>query len=58
MILWTRFWKLIILFIKELSDENAYRRHLAVSGRPHSRAEWQRFCGERLRYKYGYPKCC
>ena len=44
--------------LRELSDENAYRRHLAAHGRDHSRQEWQRFSEERLRARYIRPKCC
>jgi hypothetical protein len=43
---------------RELGDENAYRRHLAVHGRKHSRKEWQEFSQERLRWKFVHPKCC
>ena len=35
----------------ELSDQNAYARHLATHGRPHSPAEWRRFSDERLKAK-------
>jgi hypothetical protein len=42
----------------ELSDQNAYRRHLAAHGREHSAAEWRRFSDERLHGKYVRPKCC
>jgi hypothetical protein len=44
--------------LRELSDENAYRRHLAAHGRPHSGEEWRRFSAERMRAKYQQPKCC
>jgi len=44
--------------LRELSDENAYARHLAAHGRKHSREEWQHFCNERFRAKYTKPKCC
>jgi hypothetical protein len=44
--------------LRELADENAYRRHLAAHGRTHSAAEWKRFSDERLRAKYVRPKCC
>ncbi len=49
---------LLLAMLRELGDENAYRRHLARHGRAHSRREWQRFCDERLRAKYVRPKCC
>jgi hypothetical protein len=50
--------RLILGLLRELGDESAYRRHLAVHGRTHSRAEWQKFCDERLRARYVRPKCC
>lgn len=53
-----RFGHIVMGLLRELSDENAYRRHLAIHGRPHSGAEWRRFCEERLRAKYSRPKCC
>jgi hypothetical protein len=53
-----RFAKLVLSLLRELSDENAYRRHLAAHGRPHSGAEWRRFSEERLRAKYARAKCC
>jgi hypothetical protein len=53
-----RFGKLIVDLLRELGDENAYRRHLAAHGRAPSRAEWKRFSDERLRARYVRPKCC
>lgn len=53
-----RFGRLILELLRELSDENAYRRHLAAHGRNHSREEWQRFSQERLHWKFVHPKCC
>jgi len=44
--------------LRELADENAYRRHLAAQGRPHSAAEWRTFSEQRLRAKYLRAKCC
>jgi hypothetical protein len=44
--------------LRELSDENAYRRHLAYHGRLHSPEEWRRFSDQRLQAKYVRPKCC
>jgi hypothetical protein len=43
---------------RELSDENAYARYLAISGRPHSAAAWQEFSDQRHRRKYQNAKCC
>lgn len=44
--------------LRELCDENAYRRHLARCGRSHSPEEWRRFSDLRLKAKYLRPKCC
>jgi hypothetical protein len=44
--------------LREIGDENAYRRHLAAHGRSHSAAEWRRFSEERMRAKYARAKCC
>lgn len=53
-----RAWKLLVALLRELGDENAYRRHLASSGRAHSGDEWRRFCDHRLKAKYSRAKCC
>jgi hypothetical protein len=50
--------RILIGLLRELSDENAYQRHLAAHGRPHSGDEWRRFCDHRLRAKYQRAKCC
>jgi hypothetical protein len=44
--------------LREIGDENAYRRHLTMHGRVHSGEEWRRFCDERMRAKYARAKCC
>jgi len=49
---------LLIELLRELGDENAYRRHLAVHGRVHSPGEWRRFLDARLRSRYRQAKCC
>lgn len=43
---------------RELSDENAYRRHLAAHGRAHSGQEWRKFSEHFFRAKYRRAKCC
>jgi hypothetical protein len=53
-----RFGKLLLALLRELADENAYQRHLATHGRPHSGAEWRRFSEERMSAKYARAKCC
>ncbi|HVW05808.1 MAG TPA: hypothetical protein VHB78_12425 [Vicinamibacterales bacterium] len=44
--------------VHELSDQRAYAQHLQAHGRTHSAAEWRRFSDERLKAKFGRPKCC
>lgn len=48
----------ILDLLRELADENAYRRHLVAHGRAPSREEWRRFSEERMRARYVRPKCC
>jgi hypothetical protein len=43
---------------RELSDENAYARHLRTTGHAHSNAEWRAFIDQRHRRKYQNAKCC
>jgi hypothetical protein len=50
--------RLILAILRELADENAYQRHLAVHGRSHSAAEWRKFSEEQMRAKYSRTKCC
>jgi len=52
------FARLVWQLLRELSDENAYDRHLRHHGRTHSAQEWRRFSEERMRAKYQRPKCC
>jgi len=53
-----RLWSLLVALLRELADENAYRRHLAAHGRTHSGEEWRRFSERHLRAKYSRAKCC
>jgi hypothetical protein len=53
-----RFGNFVRDLLRELGDENAYRRHLAAHGRAPSREEWKRFSEERFRARYIRPKCC
>ncbi len=48
------FWGLL----RELSDEAPYARHLRLTGRAHSAAEWKQFADSRYRRKYQNAKCC
>ncbi len=52
------FGRLLWGLLRELADENAYRRHLALHGRAHSGEEWRRFYEERLYRRFTRPKCC
>ena len=52
------FFTLALALARELSDENAYRRHLISHGRRHSGQEWRKFSEARLRAKYARAKCC
>jgi len=52
------FYGLILTLLRELSDENAYHRHLMAHGLVHSAEEWRRFSDQRLRAKYLRAKCC
>jgi len=51
-------WRLLVGLLRELSDEAAYRRHLAAHGREDSGSEWRRFSEERLASKFMRPRCC
>jgi hypothetical protein len=53
-----RLLRLAVALLRELADENAYQRHLAAHGRPHSGEEWRRFSEQRLGAKYARAKCC
>lgn len=53
-----RLGSLLLALLRELSDESAYRRHLAAHGRAPSADEWRRFTEYRLRAKYARAKCC
>ncbi len=52
------FGRFVLDLLREIGDENAYRRHLAAHGRVHSGAEWRRFSEERMKAKYARAKCC
>jgi hypothetical protein len=50
--------RILLGIARELSDENAYRRHLAAHHCEDSPQEWRRFSEEYLRAKYSRAKCC
>lgn len=53
-----RLLRYLLALARELGDENAYARHLRMSGRPHSGEEWRVFSDRRHRRKYQNAKCC
>ena len=53
-----RFWRTILAILRELADENAYRRHLAAHGGVNSAEEYRRFQTEHFKAKYQRAKCC
>jgi hypothetical protein len=44
--------------VNELTDQAAYRRHLAAHGTADSPAEWRRFTDARWEKAAKRPKCC
>ena len=48
----------ILSLLRELADENAYRRYLERRGCSPSGEEWRKFADQRLRAKYSRAKCC
>lgn len=44
--------------VNEISDQNAYRRHLAAHGTVHSPDEWRRFQDEQSAATARRPRCC
>jgi hypothetical protein len=53
-----RLMRLIRDLTHELSDEAAYARYLAATGRLHSGEEWRTFTDRHYRRKYQNAKCC
>ncbi len=53
-----RFWRTILAILRELADENAYRRHLVAHGGVNTPEEYRRFQTEHFKAKYQRAKCC
>jgi hypothetical protein len=51
-------WSYVVALARELSDENAYARHLSTTGHKHSAAEWKAFSDKKHARKYANAKCC
>jgi hypothetical protein len=52
------FFRGVLMLLREIADENAYKRHLRALGRAHSAEEWRRFSDERLARKFAQGRCC
>jgi carbon starvation protein len=48
----------LMAFLREISSEAAYARHLLRHAKTHSVAEWKHFTDRHLRRKYTNAKCC
>ena len=48
----------ILAILRELADENAYKRHLTIHSRQNSPEEYRRFQSEHFKSKYQRAKCC
>ncbi len=53
-----RFFEILRGILDELSDQNAYRRHLLAHGVEHSAEEWRKFSDERYQGKSKRARCC
>jgi hypothetical protein len=53
-----KFLEILRGILDELSDQNAYKRHLLARGATHSAEEWQRFSDERYKAKSTRARCC
>jgi hypothetical protein len=53
-----KFLRLVLQLLREIGDENAYRRYLELRGCAPSGVEWRRFSDERMRARYARAKCC
>ena len=53
-----RILRVIVAILREIGDENAYARYLALRGLAPSRENWRLFSEQRMCAKYLKPKCC
>jgi hypothetical protein len=53
-----KFFRGILALLREIGDENAYRRFLEFHGLHPSRENWRTFSEQRMCAKYRKPKCC
>jgi hypothetical protein len=48
----------ILALLRELADENAYRRYLDAHGLAPTPQAWRAFWDERAKMRYSKAKCC
>jgi len=53
-----RFLRTLLAILREIGDENAYRRYLRIHGLNESRENWRAFSDQRMSANYRKPKCC
>jgi len=53
-----KIFRVIVAILREIGDENAYARYLALRGLAPSRENWRLFSEQRMCAKYRKPKCC
>jgi hypothetical protein len=53
-----RFLEILRGILDELTDQSAYRRHLAAHGATHSAKEWRKFSDERWQARSTRARCC
>ncbi len=53
-----KFFEILRGIIDELTDQSAYKRHLAAHGAMHTPEEWRRFSDERYKTTSTRARCC
>jgi hypothetical protein len=53
-----KFLEILRGLLDELTDQNAYRRHLIAHGAVHSPEQWRKFSDERYQAKSTRARCC
>jgi hypothetical protein len=55
---WVEFTRIVSGILNELTDHNAYMRHLQAHGVPDSPEEWRKFQDEHWQEKSRRARCC
>ena len=53
-----RFLRVVLAILREIGDENAYHRYLALNELRPSRENWRVFSEQRMGTRYRKAKCC